>query len=572
MWIISKHRHIKPETLSEYLDGQLAGRERDRVGRAVAECADCQEELESLRATVSLLHTLPAFSPSRSFVLTAAPAAGPAITTEPPRFSPRRVPGWAYAGAASLAGLAVILLVLADGGLPSTQWPGGSDEPAALAMAESAPEMRAVPASAPAAMDAPAAAQAMSEPVPAAEMTAAPASTPAAMDTPAAAAQAMSEPEPAAEMMMVEPESAPAMEMTAAPAEETPVRSTETPGPAMAAAPASAALPALATAAIPEATPAPVLEQEVAEELVGQDEPAIAATPILETGYAWATEPTPTAEPASATAETKGIPQETPAVQDPVQDQAETPATTPAPAPVAAAAAESTAAPATAEQLGPEPVSQPEPSSTVVVAGKSEPQEEGPAQVPGTAAAAGPAAEPELATDADNLVEARDMETAIEQPAADSTESKAVPDIAPATPEVGWEDVTPQRRTEETEDSTPGPAGPDGLAGPAGPAGASGARGPIGPQGDGSGALAGPAGPDGPMGATGLPTVPGAQEASLVKRTGIIVGWVSVGLAAALAVILLVLSLIRRRHRQASDSQPHSEGSLTGTFHQPDTS
>ena len=536
MWIISKHRHIKPETLSAYLDGQLSGREQDRIGRAVAECADCQEELESLRATVSLLHTLPAFSPSRSFVLTAAPAAGPAITTELPRFSPRRVPGWAYAGAASLAGLAVILLVLADGGLPSTQWPGGSDELATLAMAESAPaseparellEERTASASAPAAM---------SESMPAPAVMAEPTTEPTA------APQAMSAPAPAAEMMAAA-ESASVMERASAPVEQASVRPTATPGPAMVAEPAPTAQPAVATAAIREATPAPDLEKEVVkevgEEVVTQDEPGITATPVLETGYAWAVEPTPTAEPASATAETGNIPQDTPAAPD----LAKAPA--PTSAPIAAAVTEPTTEPTTVEQLGPESV---------------------------TAPAAEPAAEPEAATDSDSLVEARDRETTFEPPAAESAEPKVVPDIAPATPEVSSDDLTPQRRTEETGDLTPGPRGPADLAGPAGPAGASGARGPIGPQGDGSGALAGPAGPDGPMGATGLPTVPGAQEASLVKRTGIIVGWVSVGLAAALAVILLVLSLIRRRHRQASDSLPHSEGSLTGTFHQPDTS
>ena len=410
MWIISKHRHIKPETLSEYLDGQLAGRERDRVGRAVAECADCQEELESLRATVSLLHTLPAFSPSRSFVLTAAPAAGPAITTEPPRFSPRRVPGWAYAGAASLAGLAVILLVLADGGLPSLQWSGGSEEPAALAMAESAPapapaqEMlveRTVSASSPAA-------------APVAKRESMPA--PAAMAEPTAAPQPMSAPAPAAEMMAAV-ESAPAMERASAPVEQASVRPTATPRPAMAAEPASAAQSAVATAAtaaIREATPAPGLEkevpQEVAKEVVTQEEPAMTATPVLETGYAWAVEPTPTAEPAIATAETENIPQDTPAPPD----QAKAPA--PTLAPVAAAVAEPTTEPTAVGQMGPKLATEPEPV---------------------TDPAAEPAAEPEAATDSDSLVEARDRETAIEPPAAESAKSKVVPDIALATPDVG---------------------------------------------------------------------------------------------------------------------------------------
>ena len=42
MWIFGKHRHINPDTLSEYLDGRLSLRDKARVDRAIAACARCQ--------------------------------------------------------------------------------------------------------------------------------------------------------------------------------------------------------------------------------------------------------------------------------------------------------------------------------------------------------------------------------------------------------------------------------------------------------------------------------------------------------------------------------------------------
>lgn len=122
MWIFGRHRHISHEVLSEYLDGRLHGAQRERVGRQVTSCALCQEELESLRATISLLRDLPDVPAPRSFTL----AGPPRVVTTQSAPRPFRAPSWAYAGAASLAGLALAVMVSADAtGLftPSTVTP-----------------------------------------------------------------------------------------------------------------------------------------------------------------------------------------------------------------------------------------------------------------------------------------------------------------------------------------------------------------------------------------------------------------------------------------------------------------
>ncbi|MFO7917853.1 MAG: zf-HC2 domain-containing protein [Anaerolineae bacterium] len=65
------HRFTQ-KNLSTYLDGQLTIRERERVERHLAECSRCQEELETLRSTVELLHAVPAIPLPRSFELPAS--------------------------------------------------------------------------------------------------------------------------------------------------------------------------------------------------------------------------------------------------------------------------------------------------------------------------------------------------------------------------------------------------------------------------------------------------------------------------------------------------------------------
>jgi hypothetical protein len=110
MWTFRKHRHLKPEALSEYLDGRLHGAAREKVARELESCASCREELESLQATVLLLQDLPEVQVPRAFTL-AGPPPEPVAERPPVHL---RMPNWAYAGAASLAGLALAVLVSAD--------------------------------------------------------------------------------------------------------------------------------------------------------------------------------------------------------------------------------------------------------------------------------------------------------------------------------------------------------------------------------------------------------------------------------------------------------------------------
>ncbi|MDR9458866.1 MAG: zf-HC2 domain-containing protein [Dehalococcoidia bacterium] len=71
MRIIRKNQCQKVQgLLSPYIDGQIGSSERDRVESHLDECQLCRRELESLRATVNLLHRVAIVSPSRSFVLT----------------------------------------------------------------------------------------------------------------------------------------------------------------------------------------------------------------------------------------------------------------------------------------------------------------------------------------------------------------------------------------------------------------------------------------------------------------------------------------------------------------------
>ena len=62
------HRFVR-DNLSAYLDGRLTDRERAKVERHLASCQACQEDLASLRQTVSILRRVPPRPVPRSFVL-----------------------------------------------------------------------------------------------------------------------------------------------------------------------------------------------------------------------------------------------------------------------------------------------------------------------------------------------------------------------------------------------------------------------------------------------------------------------------------------------------------------------
>ena len=100
---VGRHGRLR-ELLSAYVDGQVSASEASRVREHLAACAECRRELEALRATVSLLRSLPQVQPSRSFALAEAP--------EP---ADRRWPvAWGARAAMSVAGLVLAALLLGD--------------------------------------------------------------------------------------------------------------------------------------------------------------------------------------------------------------------------------------------------------------------------------------------------------------------------------------------------------------------------------------------------------------------------------------------------------------------------
>ena len=106
-WLIWKRdRHLRPEEVSEYLDGRLSARRVERIEAHLESCATCREEVDSLWRTVRLLRQLPQREPGRSFVFAAPPV---------PVAAPRpRVPSWAYGAAASVFALAFAIVLSVD--------------------------------------------------------------------------------------------------------------------------------------------------------------------------------------------------------------------------------------------------------------------------------------------------------------------------------------------------------------------------------------------------------------------------------------------------------------------------
>ena len=88
--------------LSAYIDQRLSLKEQREVEYHLEACQRCQEELDSLRATVGLLHRVPQVLPSRSF----------AIAEVKP--VPRRTAVWALRAATSVAAVFLMLLFASD--------------------------------------------------------------------------------------------------------------------------------------------------------------------------------------------------------------------------------------------------------------------------------------------------------------------------------------------------------------------------------------------------------------------------------------------------------------------------
>ena len=106
--------------LSAYMDQQLGLHEREEVEQHLKACRGCQQELDSLRATVQLLHRVPQVSPARSFAV---------IEAKPmPRWSPFPVLRTATAVVAACLVLVFALDVVNtfEAGPASTQEEGSS--------------------------------------------------------------------------------------------------------------------------------------------------------------------------------------------------------------------------------------------------------------------------------------------------------------------------------------------------------------------------------------------------------------------------------------------------------------
>ncbi len=114
MRIVRKNQcHKVQGLLSPYIDGQIGSSERDRVESHLEECQVCSRELDSLRATVNLLHRVAVVSPPRSFALAEVEAKRrtAALTREAPQW--RRVPALGALRVATAVAALLLVFVLA---------------------------------------------------------------------------------------------------------------------------------------------------------------------------------------------------------------------------------------------------------------------------------------------------------------------------------------------------------------------------------------------------------------------------------------------------------------------------
>ena len=98
----SEHQRVE-EMLSAYLDGELSPKEQTRVEKHLARCADCAQNLHTLRQTVALLGQLSPVAVPRSFAIRPVQ-----VAQRPSLFQTRRAYGYLRAATA----LATILLAV----------------------------------------------------------------------------------------------------------------------------------------------------------------------------------------------------------------------------------------------------------------------------------------------------------------------------------------------------------------------------------------------------------------------------------------------------------------------------
>ena len=101
----SEHQRIK-EMLSAYLDGEFSPKEQAKVEKHLAQCADCAQNLHTLRQTVALLGQLPPVAVPRSFAIRPVPAA-----PRPSLFQMRRT--YVYLRASTAVATILLAVVLA---------------------------------------------------------------------------------------------------------------------------------------------------------------------------------------------------------------------------------------------------------------------------------------------------------------------------------------------------------------------------------------------------------------------------------------------------------------------------
>ena len=101
----SEHQRVA-EMLSAYLDGELSPKKQALVEKHLAQCADCAQNLRTLRQTVALLGQLPPVAVPRSFAIRPVPAA-----PRPNFFQMRRT--YVYLRAATAVATILLTVVLA---------------------------------------------------------------------------------------------------------------------------------------------------------------------------------------------------------------------------------------------------------------------------------------------------------------------------------------------------------------------------------------------------------------------------------------------------------------------------